>query len=52
MFVLNSPFLTAVVNKLTVIVIYSVLFMEWSKEGEEHPFEEVSALCSDLLPRS
>ncbi|OKL59828.1 hypothetical protein UA08_04726 [Talaromyces atroroseus] len=26
------------------VVIYSVLFMEWGKEGEEHPFEDVSDL--------
>lgn len=25
-------------------MIYSLLFMEWGKEGEEHPFEDVSVL--------
>jgi hypothetical protein len=29
-----------------VVVVYSLLFMEWGKEGEEHPFEDVS-----ILPR-
>lgn len=37
-------FLSFLTDAGTVIVIYSLLFIEWGKEGEEHPFEDVSDL--------